>query len=114
MAKTNKELPEVFVDARKDIPKEYIAEIFDVLKKCGFKKIRHGVRLPILEKILLNSGNVLEEFEYSEEIEISGSNIIIPRILRYSIYSPLSHSTCVVSLESAKILKNFDFNKYIQ
>ncbi len=114
MAKTNKELPEVFVDARKDIPKEYIAEIFDVLKKCGFKKIRRGVRLPILEKILLNSGNVLEEFEYSEEIEISGSNIIIPRILRYSIYSPLSHSTCVVSLESAKILKNFDFNKYIQ
>ena len=109
-------MPEVFIDAKEDVSKEFAAEVFEMLKKCGFEKIKRGAPIPILEKISVNSGNVLEEFKYSDNIEISGSKIVIPRVLHYSIYShrsPLKRSTSIVSIESAKVLKNFDFEKHI-
>ncbi len=115
-ANSRKELPEVFIDAKEDVSKEFAAEVFKMLKKCGFEKIKRGAPIPILEKISVNSGNVLEEFKYSDNIEISGSKIVIPRVLHYSIYShrsPLKRSTSIVSIESAKVLKNFDFEKHI-
>ena len=117
-AKTHKDLPEAFIDVRENVPEEYAIEISNALKEHGFKKIKYGAPIPILEKISVNSGNILQEYKYLDKIEISGSKIVIPRILRYSMYCshypPLRHNTCIVSLESAKVLKNFDFEKYVK